>query len=71
MSNQLQSVLQGLTLQKPELPKKGEEEQQKPLFKKELPSAKLEVEFQRKVALECGKRCMMHRPPKPSEVQAN
>ena len=31
----------------------------------------MEVEFQRKVALECGKRCMMHRPPRPSEVQAN
>ena len=31
----------------------------------------MEVEFLRKAALDCGRRCMMHRPPKPSEVQAN
>ena len=29
------------------------------------------MEFARKAAIECGKRCMMHRLPKPSEVEAN
>ena len=32
---------------------------------------KLEVEYARKVAMECGKRCMMHRMPKQSEIEAN
>lgn len=28
------------------------------------------MEFQRKVALECSKRCMMHRPPKAGSEAA-
>ena len=41
------------------------------MFRKELPSWRIELEFARKVALECGRRCMMHRLPKSSEIDAN
>ena len=41
------------------------------MFRKELPSWRMELEFARKVALECGKRCMMHRFPKASEIEVN
>jgi hypothetical protein len=40
---------------------KSEEKKGEPLFKKELPGWRIEAELQRKIATECGKRCLMHR----------
>jgi hypothetical protein len=31
------------------------------VYKKELPEWKLNVEFQRKIALECSRRCLMYK----------
>lgn len=36
-----------------------------------MPERRMEIEFARKVALECGKRCMMHRLPRQSEIATN
>ena len=57
--------LQGLTLAKPTIVK---QEKQQPLFRKELPQIKIDIEFHRKMAFECSKRCMMHRKPKVGEI---
>ena len=66
-------AVSGLQLAKPELPKTKEPTKKpvQPIFQKQLPKYLIELEFARKVAIECGKRCMMHRMPKPSEVEAN
>ncbi len=40
-------------------------------YQRELPETKMEIEFLRKVAIECGKRCMMHRLPRESEIATN
>ena len=67
----LQQALAGLSLAKPTQDGTKTAETTTVLFKKELPKTRMEVEFMRKVALECGKRCMMQRELRPSEVQAD
>jgi hypothetical protein len=54
----MSNILQGIVLSKPTSLGQREE---KPLFKKELPQWKIQIEFQRRVALECSKKCMMHK----------
>jgi len=66
MSSDLSTLLSGLRLGKPTA---TPHQPREPKFKKDLPYWKLQIEFKRKVALECSQRCMMHRAPREGEVK--
>lgn len=85
---ELQSVLSGFVLSKPEQEVKKEvvakpqstapafmmmapsSKQSSNLFK-DIPEWRIQAEFQKKVASECSRRCLMHRLPKATETTQN